>query len=76
MTALLNDGHINFMKTMPYDWKCYPYFIADFAEEQLVVSRLLSDDTELIEGDIILEIDGVQTNRFVIEERKTGFGSN
>jgi C-terminal processing protease CtpA/Prc len=59
VTSFLNDGHIGMTHPDLMFKFFYPPFILDHAEGKFVISRIFEDNTGLLEGDVITEIDGI-----------------
>ena len=69
MMSEINDGHAgSYFYKDKFNFK--PPVILDFVESEVVVSKLLSKDTGLKEGDIVREIDGVNIKEKIEEQKK------
>lgn len=69
-TANLDDGHLSISHPDLVFKFYYPPFILDYAEGKFVISRVFKENTRVKEGDIILEIDGVEINKSAKEGMK------
>jgi len=68
ISANLNDGHAGAVYSKHKFNYCYPPFLLDHAEGEYVISRILEENTGLLEGDILTEIDGREVYEFAGEE--------
>lgn len=62
-TANLDDGHISMSHPDLMFKFYYPPFFLEHAEDKFVISRILEENTDVKEGDIVLEIDGIDINK-------------
>lgn len=74
ITVKLNDGHAGAYFEKDNFKYYYPPVFLDYTEGKYVVSRVLMEDTGLLEGDIITEIDG--RNVYEIAEAESKFISS
>ena len=70
ITAKLNDGHTGAVYNKQNFFYSFPPVFYDHAEGKYIISRLTEDNTGLIEGDIIVEIDGRDVYDIAAEESK------
>lgn len=69
-SSKLDDGHISMSHPDLMFKFYYPPFFLDHAEGKFVISRILEENTDVKEGDIVLEIDGVDINKAADEAVK------
>lgn len=78
LTAKINDSHAYFYSPTYSSWNgyYYPPFLARFIENEMVITKVLSQITEVKVGDIIKEIDGKDIYSLRDSLREYAHGSN
>lgn len=78
LTTRINDSHAFFSSSTYWSWlgTSYPPFLARFIENEMVITKVLPQITEVNVGDIIKEIDGENIYNLRDSLREYAHGSN
>ena len=79
LTTRINDSHGFYFNNVTYlNWlgQCYPPFLVRQIENEMVITQVLPQITEVSIGDIIREIDGVDIYQLRDSLRRYAHGSN
>ncbi len=79
LTTRINDSHAGLTSTVVYSnlyGGCYPPFLTRFIDNEMVITKILEEETTFAVGDIIKEIDGLDIYELRSSLRIYAGGSN
>ncbi|HAP58806.1 MAG TPA: hypothetical protein DCR93_04615, partial [Cytophagales bacterium] len=78
LTVEVDDTHAFYSSATFWEWKGsnYPPFLARFAEDELVITKVLPGVTEVAVGDVIKEIDSQTVDHWVTHYLPYAYASN